>query len=122
MNTDLPIGLALDKIREWGSARNIEPPPIPSNAANLTPWTKSNFLAVVGESDPMDEKQFPSSIALNHATGMAEPLAKKLNCLTRGNHSTNTNTQHNTLSTKTWGGIASIIQLSGNSGQLNTQQ
>jgi len=22
------------------------PPPIPSNAANLTPWTKSNFLAV----------------------------------------------------------------------------
>ena len=23
-----------------------EPPPIPSNAANLTPWTKSNFLAV----------------------------------------------------------------------------
>ena len=21
-----------------------EPPPIPSNAANLTPWTKSNFL------------------------------------------------------------------------------
>ena len=22
-----------------------EPPPIPSNAANLTPWTKSNFLA-----------------------------------------------------------------------------
>ena len=24
----------------------VEPPPIPSNAANLTPWTKSNFLAV----------------------------------------------------------------------------
>ncbi len=26
-------------------------PPIPSNAANLTPWTKSNFLAVthIGE-------------------------------------------------------------------------
>jgi len=22
-----------------------EPPPIPSNAANLTPWTKGNFLA-----------------------------------------------------------------------------
>ena len=22
-----------------------EPPPIPSNAAHLTPWTKSNFLA-----------------------------------------------------------------------------
>ena len=27
-----------------------EPPPIPSNAANLPPWTKSNFLAVVEES------------------------------------------------------------------------
>jgi hypothetical protein len=26
----------------------IEPPPIPSNAANLIPWTKSNFLAAVG--------------------------------------------------------------------------
>jgi hypothetical protein len=25
--------------------RQTEPPPIPSNAANLTPWTKSNFLA-----------------------------------------------------------------------------
>ena len=24
----------------------FEPPPIPSNEANLTPWTKSNFLAV----------------------------------------------------------------------------
>jgi hypothetical protein len=24
-----------------------EPPPIPSNEANLTPWTKSNFLAVL---------------------------------------------------------------------------
>ena len=23
----------------------VEPPPIPSNATNLTPWTKSNFLA-----------------------------------------------------------------------------
>jgi hypothetical protein len=27
----------------------IEPPPVPSNAANLTPWTKSNFLAVSSE-------------------------------------------------------------------------
>ena len=27
--------------------RPVEPPPIPSNAANLTPWTKSNFLAVI---------------------------------------------------------------------------
>ena len=26
--------------------RLAEPPPIPSNAAHLTPWTKSNFLAV----------------------------------------------------------------------------
>jgi len=25
---------------------DAEPPPIPSNAANLPPWTKSNFLAV----------------------------------------------------------------------------
>ena len=25
---------------------SAEPPPIPSNAVNLTPWTKSNFLAV----------------------------------------------------------------------------
>ena len=25
----------------------IEPTPIPSNAANLTPWTKSKFLAVL---------------------------------------------------------------------------
>ncbi|MDB4729918.1 tetratricopeptide repeat protein [bacterium] len=28
------------------SSRAAEPPPTPSNAANLTPWTKSNFLAV----------------------------------------------------------------------------
>jgi hypothetical protein len=27
----------------------VEPPPIPSNAANLTPWTKSNFLAVTSD-------------------------------------------------------------------------
>ena len=31
---------------EHGKTCATEPPPIPSNAANLTPWTKSNFLAV----------------------------------------------------------------------------
>jgi hypothetical protein len=32
---------------------DIEPPPIPSNAANLTPWTKSNFLAAeISNSQP----------------------------------------------------------------------
>jgi hypothetical protein len=31
--------------REW-TVELFEPPPILSNAANLTPWTKSNFLAV----------------------------------------------------------------------------
>jgi serine/threonine protein kinase len=38
------------KIADFGLAKSFgdevtEPPPIPSNAANLTPWTKSNFLA-----------------------------------------------------------------------------
>ena len=47
-----------------------EPPPIPSNAAHLTPWTKSNFLAA-GASDPMDEKQFPSSM------GLSRPLSRR---------------------------------------------
>jgi hypothetical protein len=30
-----------------GPRLGAEPPPIPSNAAHLTPWTKSNFLAAV---------------------------------------------------------------------------
>jgi len=37
-----------------------EPPPIPSNAANLTPWTKSNFLAVGNKApdEPMRQHLF----------------------------------------------------------------
>ncbi|MDB2347892.1 hypothetical protein N9V84_08355, partial [Verrucomicrobiales bacterium] len=40
---DYPAVLADPAIRAIALA---EPPPIPSNEANLTPWTKSNFLAV----------------------------------------------------------------------------
>lgn len=38
MNTDLSIGLALDKIREWGSARNIIGPK--AKATGLTQYSK----------------------------------------------------------------------------------
>ena len=34
--------------------KSVEPPPIPSNAANLTPWTKSNVLAVTREPGKRD--------------------------------------------------------------------
>jgi hypothetical protein len=38
------------------------PPPIPSNAVNLTPWTKSNFLAVElsGHPEPLVSKTRPA--------------------------------------------------------------
>ena len=37
-----------------------EPPPIPSNAANLTPWTKSNFLAVSRRSSSLSGNTTPA--------------------------------------------------------------
>jgi len=40
-------GVVDKNLQEVGGLSLIEPPPIPSNAANLTPWTKSNFLAVI---------------------------------------------------------------------------
>ena len=36
-----------EPVRRRVALKVIEPPPIPSNEANLTPWTKSNFLAVI---------------------------------------------------------------------------
>ena len=46
---DVCVCAAGDGLGQQGGAQVrmvIEPPPIPSNEANLTPWTKSNFLAV----------------------------------------------------------------------------
>ena len=38
---------------------DVEPPPIPSNEANLTPWTKSNFLSV-------DKSFYENHLLLSH--------------------------------------------------------
>ncbi len=59
-----------------------EPPPIPSNAANLTPWTKSNFLAVglcVGcyGMDLMNNFRFKLTVV---SSARSEPLLREVSC------------------------------------------
>ena len=63
-----------------------EPPPIPSNAANLTPWTKSNFLAVPSNAanlTPWTKSNFP---AVNHYEVSRPQRRRPLWCLPREVH------------------------------------
>ena len=52
-----------------------EPPPIPSNEANLTPWTKSNFLAV-NENDDAARKHAAAIVAQELRDSLLVELVK----------------------------------------------